>query len=101
MPLLTRLVTAPLIVDIRRGAFDELATVLADQRISTAGRVAIVLGPHSGQALLPNAAAASGCTPTTSPSRPAPSTPRSRWSSRLGAAATTRSSASAAAGCST
>ncbi|HSF26298.1 MAG TPA: iron-containing alcohol dehydrogenase family protein [Actinomycetes bacterium] len=53
MPLLTRMVTAPLIVDVRRGAFDELATVLADQRISTAGRVAIVLGPHSGQRLRP------------------------------------------------
>ena len=36
MPLLTRMVTAPLIVDVRRGAFDELATVLADQRISAA-----------------------------------------------------------------
>ncbi len=48
MPLLARFVTAPLVVDVRRGALKELAQVLADQRISTSGRVAIAVGPTYG-----------------------------------------------------
>ncbi|ADB30667.1 3-dehydroquinate synthase [Kribbella flavida DSM 17836] len=48
MPLLARFVTAPLVVDVRRGALRELAEVLADQRISTSGRVAIAVGPTYG-----------------------------------------------------
>jgi glycerol-1-phosphate dehydrogenase [NAD(P)+] len=46
------MVTAPLIVDVRRGAYDDLAAVLADQRISTSGRVAVVVGPSSGPRLV-------------------------------------------------
>ncbi|TDO51310.1 glycerol-1-phosphate dehydrogenase [NAD(P)+] [Kribbella sp. VKM Ac-2527] len=48
MPLLARFVTAPLVVDVRRGALAELAKILADQRISTSGRVAIAVGSTYG-----------------------------------------------------
>lgn len=48
MPLLARMITAPLVVDVRRGALAELATILADQRISISGRVAIAVGPTYG-----------------------------------------------------
>ncbi|ONI75439.1 3-dehydroquinate synthase [Kribbella sp. ALI-6-A] len=48
MPLLARFVTTPLVVDVRRGALQELAAVLADQRISTSGRVAIAVGSTYG-----------------------------------------------------
>lgn len=44
MPLLARMVTAPLIVDVRPGALRSVAAVLADQRISSGGRVAVALG---------------------------------------------------------
>lgn len=42
MPVLARMVATPLIVDVRRGALDDLCEVLADQRISTQGRLAVV-----------------------------------------------------------
>jgi glycerol-1-phosphate dehydrogenase [NAD(P)+] len=42
------MITAPLVVDVRRGALAELATILADQRISSSGRVAIAVGPTYG-----------------------------------------------------
>jgi glycerol-1-phosphate dehydrogenase [NAD(P)+] len=45
MPLLARLVPAPLAVDVRRGAIADLGALLADRRIATEGRVAIALGP--------------------------------------------------------
>src|SRR5215467_62625 len=45
MPLLARLLPAPLAVDVRRGAVTSLAALLADRRIATEGRVAIALGP--------------------------------------------------------
>src|SRR5215472_12602535 len=45
MPLLARLLPAPLAVDVRRGAIASLAALLADRRIATEGRVAIALGP--------------------------------------------------------
>ena len=48
MPLLARFVTAPLVVDVRRGALAELGRILADQRISTSGRVAIAVGRTYG-----------------------------------------------------
>ena len=38
MPVLTRLIPSPVVVDIRPGALDDLASVLADQRISHSGR---------------------------------------------------------------
>ncbi|QNE20944.1 iron-containing alcohol dehydrogenase family protein [Kribbella qitaiheensis] len=48
MPLLARMITAPLVVDVRRGALAELGTILADRRISTSGRVAIAVGSTYG-----------------------------------------------------
>jgi len=52
MPLLARMIAAPLVVDVRRGALVELGSILADQRISTAGRVAIAVGPTYGPTVL-------------------------------------------------
>jgi glycerol-1-phosphate dehydrogenase [NAD(P)+] len=51
MPLLTRMVGVPLWVDIRPGAAAQLASLLADRRISAAGDVAIVVGPGQGEAI--------------------------------------------------
>ena len=51
MPVLTRLVPSPLVVDIRAGALDDLQTVLADQRISASGRIAVAVSAGSGSAL--------------------------------------------------
>jgi glycerol-1-phosphate dehydrogenase [NAD(P)+] len=45
MPLLARLLPAPLAVDVRRGAIAGLGMLLADRRIATEGRVAIAVGP--------------------------------------------------------
>jgi glycerol-1-phosphate dehydrogenase [NAD(P)+] len=51
MPLLTRMVGVPLLVDIRPGAVDALAALLADHRISSGGRVAVAVGPGQGEAI--------------------------------------------------
>ncbi|MCF2526836.1 iron-containing alcohol dehydrogenase family protein [Yinghuangia soli] len=51
MPILTRLVPAPLTVDIRGGALEDLAAILEDRRISTSGRLAIVVSGGSGAKL--------------------------------------------------
>jgi glycerol-1-phosphate dehydrogenase [NAD(P)+] len=48
VPVLSRLIPAPLVVDIRHGAIDDLASLLADQRISTSGRLAIAISEGSG-----------------------------------------------------
>lgn len=48
MPLLTRMLTAPLSIDVRRGAVAALGDLLADRRIATEGRVAIAVGPGQG-----------------------------------------------------
>ncbi|QXJ22057.1 iron-containing alcohol dehydrogenase family protein [Actinomadura graeca] len=48
MPLLTRMLTAPLSIDVRRGAVAALGDLLADKRIATEGRVAIAVGPGQG-----------------------------------------------------
>ncbi|WP_020576880.1 iron-containing alcohol dehydrogenase family protein [Actinopolymorpha alba] len=42
------MITTPVVVDIRRGAIADLADLLADQRISAGGRVAVAVGPRSG-----------------------------------------------------
>ena len=47
MPLLARMVATPLVVDVRPGAVKDLPEVLADQRISTSGRVAVAFGRSS------------------------------------------------------
>jgi len=43
MSLLKRMVETPLYIDIRKGALDDLATVLADQRVSSKGHIAVVM----------------------------------------------------------
>lgn len=51
MPLLARMVSTPIVVDIRPGAMDDLASVLADGRISSGGRIAVATSPTSGAAI--------------------------------------------------
>ncbi|MEU3099138.1 iron-containing alcohol dehydrogenase family protein [Streptomyces sp. NPDC006967] len=51
MPVLTRLIPSPVVVDIRPGALDDLASVLADQRISQSGRLAVAISDGSGARL--------------------------------------------------
>lgn len=48
MPLLARMLTAPLSIEIRRGAIASLGELLADRRIATEGRVAVAVGPGQG-----------------------------------------------------
>ncbi|MBA0052280.1 iron-containing alcohol dehydrogenase family protein [Streptomyces sp. AJS327] len=62
MPVLTRLIPSPVVVDIRAGALDGLAGLLADQRISAKGKLALAISGGSGAGLrerfapeLPNA----------------------------------------------
>ncbi|MFJ3660950.1 iron-containing alcohol dehydrogenase family protein [Streptomyces sp. NPDC090119] len=51
MPILTRLIPSPVVVDIRPGALADLAAVLADQRISHSGRLAVAISGGSGARL--------------------------------------------------
>ena len=51
MPVLTRLIPSPVVVDISSGAMDGLAGLLADQRISSSGRLAVAISGGSGQTL--------------------------------------------------
>jgi glycerol-1-phosphate dehydrogenase [NAD(P)+] len=51
VPLLTRMVATPLAIDIRPGAVEALAPLLADRRISSGGHVAVAVGPFLGQEL--------------------------------------------------
>ena len=52
MPLLARILTAPLVVDVRPGAIADLGALLADRRIVTEGRVAVAVGPGQGDSVL-------------------------------------------------
>jgi glycerol-1-phosphate dehydrogenase [NAD(P)+] len=49
LPLLTRMVGAPLAIDIGPGAVESLAPLLADRRISSGGHVAVAVGPGLGE----------------------------------------------------
>ncbi|MDB1089781.1 iron-containing alcohol dehydrogenase family protein [Streptomyces sp. ACA25] len=51
MPLLTRLIPSPLSVDIRPGALDDLAGLLADRRIAPTGKLAFAISAGSGRLL--------------------------------------------------
>ncbi|GAA3009169.1 iron-containing alcohol dehydrogenase family protein [Streptomyces fulvorobeus] len=51
MPVLTRLIPSPVVVDISRGAIGDLAGLLADQRISSSGKLAFAVSDGSGQKL--------------------------------------------------
>lgn len=48
MPILTRAINVPLTIEIRRGALNDLAAIMADRMISRSGRVAVVVGPGQG-----------------------------------------------------
>ncbi|MQA97378.1 MAG: iron-containing alcohol dehydrogenase [Streptosporangiales bacterium] len=43
------MLTAPLAIDVRRGAITNLGTVLADRRIANEGRIAVAVGPGQGR----------------------------------------------------
>ncbi|MDP8968522.1 MAG: iron-containing alcohol dehydrogenase family protein [Actinomycetota bacterium] len=49
MPLLARMVGTPLAVEVGAGAVAGLASLLADQRISSGGHVAVAVGPGQGE----------------------------------------------------
>jgi glycerol-1-phosphate dehydrogenase [NAD(P)+] len=51
MPLLARMLPAPLVVEVRAGAVGSLGALLADRRIATGGRVAVAVGPGQGDAV--------------------------------------------------
>jgi glycerol-1-phosphate dehydrogenase [NAD(P)+] len=51
MPLLARMLAAPLVIDVRAGAIGSLGGLLADRRIATEGRVAVAVGPGQGDAI--------------------------------------------------
>ncbi|MEC3997971.1 iron-containing alcohol dehydrogenase family protein [Actinacidiphila sp. DG2A-62] len=51
MPVLTRLIPSPVVVDINGGALADLTRLLADQRISTSGRLAFAMSEGSGARL--------------------------------------------------
>ncbi|WP_306192183.1 MULTISPECIES: iron-containing alcohol dehydrogenase family protein [unclassified Streptomyces] len=51
MPVLTRLIPTPVAVDIRPGALNDLASVLADERVSHSGRLAVAVSNGSGARL--------------------------------------------------
>ncbi|GAA4063366.1 iron-containing alcohol dehydrogenase family protein [Nonomuraea soli] len=51
MPLLARMLPAPLTMDVRRGAVAQLGAVLADSRVATSGRVAVAVGPGQGDVI--------------------------------------------------
>ncbi|MGH3735449.1 MAG: iron-containing alcohol dehydrogenase family protein [Micromonosporaceae bacterium] len=52
MPLLARMISTPLAIEVRRGAIADLGAVLADQRISAGGDVAVVVGPGQGERIV-------------------------------------------------
>lgn len=51
MPVLARMISTPVVVDVRPGAIADLGSVLADQRISSNGKVAVAVGARSGPAI--------------------------------------------------
>jgi glycerol-1-phosphate dehydrogenase [NAD(P)+] len=51
MPLLARMLAAPLVIDVRPGAIAGLAGLLTDRKIATSGRVAVAVGPGLGNTI--------------------------------------------------
>ena len=51
MPLLARMLAAPLVIDVRPGAIAGLAGLLTDRKIASDGRVAIAVGPGQADAI--------------------------------------------------
>ncbi|WP_028060674.1 iron-containing alcohol dehydrogenase family protein [Candidatus Solirubrobacter pratensis] len=52
MPVLARMVPAPLSVEVRSGAIARLGDLLADRRISARGDVAVAVGPGQGATIV-------------------------------------------------
>lgn len=52
MPLLARMVASPLTVDVRDGAIEALPALLADNRISPQGQIAVAVGPGQGEQIV-------------------------------------------------
>ncbi|ETK33471.1 dehydrogenase [Microbispora sp. ATCC PTA-5024] len=48
MPILARMLPAPLTMEVRRGAIAQLGSLLADSRVATSGRVAVAVGVGQG-----------------------------------------------------
>ncbi len=48
MPILARMLPAPLTMEVRRGAIAQLGSLLADSRVATSGRVAVAVGAGQG-----------------------------------------------------
>jgi glycerol-1-phosphate dehydrogenase [NAD(P)+] len=48
MPLLARMLPAPLTMEVRRGAVAQLGALLNDSRVATSGRIAVAVGPGQG-----------------------------------------------------
>jgi glycerol-1-phosphate dehydrogenase [NAD(P)+] len=51
MPLLARMLAAPMVIDVRPGAVAGLGALLADRRIAQEGRVAVAVGPSQGDSI--------------------------------------------------
>src|ERR1700728_2579461 len=51
MPLLARMLAAPMVIDVRPGAICALGDLLADRRIAMSGRVAVAVGPGQGDSI--------------------------------------------------
>lgn len=51
MPLLARMLAAPMVIDVRAGAICTLGDLLADRRIATSGRVAVAVGTGQGDSI--------------------------------------------------
>jgi glycerol-1-phosphate dehydrogenase [NAD(P)+] len=51
MPLLARMLAAPMVIDVRPGAICALGDLLADRRIANSGRVAVAVGPGQGDSI--------------------------------------------------
>ncbi len=51
MPLLARMLAAPLFIEVRAGAVADLGALLAEQRIAREGRMAVVVGPGQGDSV--------------------------------------------------
>ncbi len=48
MPILARMLPAPITMEVRRGAIAQLGSLLADSRVATSGRVAVAVGAGLG-----------------------------------------------------
>jgi len=51
MPLLARMLAAPLVIEVAPGAIGSLGALLADRRIAVDGRVAVAVGPGLGESV--------------------------------------------------